>query len=161
MASKLLQQKLSTLKNLGPSTKIGITEMFRLNPTLSLGYDTESQQIFLKREIEINGTLVSVILEEIGFKSIEVEAVHFSLMSEERGFHNVLTSRSDDSGVNFFLRKEIFTSSTKQEKEGDQTSPFTTYTVKVNESLRLDFDDVPDSLLKYFKSITKKHEFTF
>lgn len=152
MTLKDLQRKLATLKSLGPSTKIGITEMFQLSPSLSLGYDTEHQQIFLKREIEINGTPVAVILDEDGIKAICVEAVHFIVNGYGEEFHRTFSSRSDDSGMYFFLGKGIFVSSTKEEKE-DSSSPFTTYIVKINKSVRLDFDDTPDCLLKYFKSI--------
>ena len=141
-------EKFAMFKSIGESEYFGGVEMIEMAPGLTLNFDCDNCQMHIEREIDFNGMKIHTLVGEDGIKKM-VRYVRFCFEEHENGLHCISKDKtSPPVSTEYYTRKNIFSLIRNCEERGS-------HIVKFNESLKLDFDDVPDCLEKYFKSLKR------
>lgn len=124
------------------------TQMATLSGGLEVIYDFRTCLLSFIREMEFGGLSLSVIAQEFTKRKMFSNKFHFDFEDHEDGCHLLTSTSTSKTWLKTCQENKVFTL-IKEIKDEKHTWK-STYIVKFNESLKLDFEDMPICLTKYF-----------
>lgn len=147
------EEKYSVFKSLGKSqTFLHHVETIDFTDSIKIIYDLKSGRLRLVRKIDYGDEkVVRVMLTENGDVTVYSDNFFFCIKDRVEGLYYV---ESDTSyGIEYCLQNNIITLEDYQEID----FTFPVYKVEINTKLKLNFNDLPKKITKYFnKSCTEE-----
>lgn len=155
----MLGQKYDDFKSLGNTISYpGNFEIINLNEDVQLAYDLISDELQLTKLVKIKDIWVTVHCFDHDTERISSDQSYFIVEERQEDIYFV---RSDKQGIDFCLENGIIISSENVDEGGLSSL----YRVKFNESLRVEFEEIPPNITRHFGALKSRpimpHGITF
>lgn len=128
-------EKYSAFKSIGETNKLSkYAETITISPGFRVNCSLVKKQLLLVRQVYFNEMLITTTLDESGKGTVWIGSNNLTIVQRNEDYSVV---ESSEKQIDFFMKNGVVIS-----KLGSK--------VKFNKSLKIDFDDIPECITKYF-----------